>query len=92
MRGTGGAAWPLRCGVDDDIRENAIATAILYERVRTAEQLAQMAVNTAKATVNSFIGYLEDEHSAPPGEGWTIRDIQTGFERPEAPPPEGKST
>jgi len=64
--------------------------AILYERVRTAEQLAQMAVNTAKATVNSFIGYLEDEHGAPPSEGWVIRDIQTGFERPEAstePPP-----
>lgn len=65
--------------------------AILYERVRTAEQLAQMAVNTAKATVNSFIGYLEDEHSAPPGEGWTIRDIQTGFERPDAAPPGGEA-
>lgn len=64
----------------------------LHERLRATEQVATAIVNAAKVAINTFIEYLEDEHGAPPGEGWTIRDIQTGFERPEAPPPEGKST
>lgn len=63
----------------------------LHERLRAAEQVATAVVNAAKVAINTFIEYLEDEHGAPPGEGWTIRDIQTGFERPEAastePPP-----
>lgn len=56
---------------------------ILNERVRSAEQMAQLAVNAAKTEVNNFIEYLADEHSAPPGEGWTLKDILVGFEQPE---------
>ena len=62
---------------------------VLNERVRTAENLAQMAVNTAKAAVNDFIEYLADEHSAPPSAGWVLRDLSVGFEQPSA-APQGK--
>lgn len=56
---------------------------VLHERLRTAEQVAAAVVNAARVAVNTFIEYLEDEHGVPPGEGWVLRDIQTGFERPE---------
>lgn len=60
----------------------------LHERLHAAEQVATAVVNAAKVAINTFIEYLEDEHGAPPSEGWVIRDIQTGFERPEAAPTE----
>lgn len=34
----------------------------------------------AQAAVTSYIDdYLRDEHGAPAGDGWQLRDIQTGF-------------
>ncbi len=65
---------------------------VLHERLRAAEQVATAVVNAAKVANNTFIEYLEDEHGAPPGEGWVLRDVQTGFERPDVAPPEGENT
>lgn len=75
---------------------------VLNERVRTAEALAQLAINAAKREVNNFMEYLADEHAAPPDQGWMLTDITVGFERPTVAskaratppiePPEGKST
>ena len=66
----------------------------LHERLHAAEQVATAAVNAAKVAVNTFIEYLEDEHDVPPGEGWVLRDVQTGFERPDVvlAPPKGENT
>lgn len=55
---------------------------VLKERVRTAEALAQLAINAAKREVNNFIEYLTDEHAASPDEGWMLTDVSVGFERP----------
>lgn len=74
---------------------------VLKERVRTAEQLATLAINAAKREVNHFMEYLADEHSAPPSDGWMLTDISVGFERPTVSsraqakgiaPPEGDNT
>lgn len=62
---------------------------ILNERVRNAEQVAQLAVKAAKTEVSSFVEYLADEHGAPPADGWTLKDILVGFERPAL---EGENT
>ncbi|MCE7982548.1 MAG: hypothetical protein DYG89_15260 [Caldilinea sp. CFX5] len=43
----------------------------------------------AARAVAEFIEYLRDEHGASPAEGWTLRDIQTGFVLPP-PPPKGE--
>ena len=64
----------------------------LHERLHAAEQVATAVVNAAKTAINTFIEYLEDEHSVAPGEGWVLRDIQTGFERPtDVAPPGGEA-
>lgn len=33
----------------------------------------------AQATINQFVEYLRDEHSAPEAAGWQLLDVQTGF-------------
>jgi hypothetical protein len=35
--------------------------------------------NAAKVSIDSFIEYLRDEHSAPSNAGWQINDVQMGF-------------
>ena len=33
----------------------------------------------AQGTINQFLEYLRDEHSAPEMQGWAIADVQAGF-------------
>lgn len=46
----------------------------------------------AQATINQFVEYLRDEHSAPEAAGWQLLDVQTGFVLPSTVAPQGEGT
>lgn len=45
--------------------------------------------NAAQKTIETFLEYLGDEYDAPAAEGWTLKDIQTGFVKTQQPSPDG---